>query len=348
MLEESLDPTQELEEEEALYEHYRIQVDKGQALLRIDRFLLDRLPNASRNRIQNGIKAESIRVNGKEIKPSYRVKPHDVITVSLPHPPREDVVVPEDIPLNIMYEDDSFLIVNKVAGMVVHPAVGNWTGTLVNALSFHLGKNLPLGSNTVIRPGLVHRIDKDTTGLLVIAKEEFAMTFLARQFFEHTSRRTYQALVWGIPDKNEGTIIGNIGRSKKDRKLFEVYADENEGKHAITHYKVLETFTYASLVECRLETGRTHQIRVHMKHIGHPLFGDAFYGGDRMMKGPQFTPYEQTVKALLEKFKRQALHAKTLGFSHPEDKRAVDFDSDLPEDMQQLILEWRKIQDNVR
>ncbi len=344
-MKEENDP-EELSEDAELYEHYRIVVDNGQSTVRIDKFLMDRLPNASRNKIQNGIEIEAILVNEKATKSSYKIKPGDLITVSLPEPPRTDVVIPEDIPLNIVYEDEELLVVNKPAGMVVHPAYNNWTGTLVNALAFHF-QGLPTHRNGEIRPGLVHRIDKDTSGLLVIAKTEYAMTHLAKQFFDHSIERTYYALVWGEPNPAEGTIHEFIGRSIKDRKIMAVHPPENEtGKEAITHYKTLEPLRYVSLVQCNLETGRTHQIRVHMKHKGHPLFNDATYGGDKIIKGTTFSKYKQFVDNCFKIIPRQALHAKSLGFIHPRTKKFLQFDSELPEDMLKALEKWRKYVDS--
>jgi 23S rRNA pseudouridine1911/1915/1917 synthase len=337
-----LEEPEDFIEEATLYEHYRIVVDSGQSAVRIDKFLMDRLPNATRNKVQNGIEADAILVNEKSTKNSYKIKPGDVITVSLPEPPREDVVVPENIALNIVYEDEEFLIVNKPAGMVVHPAYNNWTGTLVNALAFHF-QNLPTHRNGEIRPGLVHRIDKDTSGLLVIAKTEYSMTHLAKQFFDHSIERTYIALVWGEPQPTEGTVHEWIGRSMKDRKVMTVHpADSEFGKEAITHYKVLKPMRYVSLIQCNLETGRTHQIRVHMRHKGHPLFNDATYGGDQILKGTTFSKYRQFVDNCFKLLPRQALHAKSLGFVHPRTKKFMQFDSELPTDMVQAIEKWEK------
>lgn len=322
-----------------LYEHHRIVIDKKQSLIRIDKFLMDRLPNASRNRIQHAIEAHTILVNNKGIKSSYKVKPLDIITITLPDPPRDTEVVPEDIPLNIVYEDEELLLVNKPAGMVVHPAYGNWTGTLVNALSFYLN-NLPTSRNGTIRPGLVHRIDKDTSGLLVIAKTEFAMTYLARQFFDHSIERTYYALVWGVPKEPKGTIVGHVGRSLKDRRVMSVYPNGEQGKHAVTHYEVLKSFKYVSLVKCNLETGRSHQIRAHMKYLGHPLFSDAVYGGDKILKGQPTGSYKTFVENAFKILPRQALHAKSLGFIHPRTKEFLQFDSEIPEDLAQALKKW--------
>jgi 23S rRNA pseudouridine1911/1915/1917 synthase len=327
------------EESDELYEHYRITVDKGQSLLRLDKFLLDRLPNASRSKIQNAIKAESVLLNGKAVKSSYKVKPLDVVTVTLPDPPRDTDIVPENIPLNIIYEDEEVLLVNKEAGMVVHPAYSNWTGTLVNALTYYL-QNLPTSRNGEGRPGLVHRIDKDTSGLLVIAKTDWAMAYLARQFFDHSIERTYYALVWGVPKELKGTIRGHIGRSAKDRKVMAVYPGGEVGKQAVTHYEVLQSFQYVSLVKCNLETGRTHQIRAHMKHLGHPLFGDSMYGGDKQLQGPQTASYKAFIHNAFKAMPRQALHAKSLGFRHPGTKSFMQFDSDLPADFKAVLKKW--------
>ncbi len=330
----------EIIEDGDLYEHHRIVVDKGQSPLRIDKFLMARIENATRSKVQQAIEAEAVLVNGEATKASYQIKPADLITVSLPEPPRDDLVLPENIPLNIIYEDDELLIVNKVAGMVVHPAYNNWNGTLVNALSYHF-ENLPTTRNGVGRPGLVHRIDKDTSGLLVIAKTELAMAHLAKQFFDHSIERTYIAMVWGVP-KEKGTVRANLGRSLKDRKITMVYEDETIGKHAITHYEMIKDYGYVSLLKCNLETGRTHQIRAHMKYIGHPLFNDATYGGDRILKGTTFTKYRQFIDNCFAIMPRQSLHAKSLGFIHPKTKKKMFFDSELPTDFTTLIEKWEK------
>lgn len=335
-----LDATQlQDSEDQELYEHFRIVVDKGQSLLRLDKFLMHRIENASRNRIQNAIEAGSVLVNGKEAKSSYKVKPLDEISVVLPHPPRDTEVYPENIPLNIIYEDDHLLIVNKEAGMVVHPGYNNYTGTLVNALVYHFSQLPQLPGNDG-RPGLVHRIDKDTSGLLVIAKNEWAMTFLAKQFYEHSITRKYIALVWGNLAE-DGTVTGYIGRSLRDRKVMAMYDDPEMGKWSVTHYKVLERYKYVTLIECQLETGRTHQIRAHMKAIGHPLFNDAVYGGDQILKGTVFSKYKQFVENCFELLPRQALHAKSLGFVHPVTKERLHFESDLPSDFAQCLEKWR-------
>ncbi|MDN4166842.1 RluA family pseudouridine synthase [Cytophagales bacterium LB-30] len=327
------------EENEELYEHHRIEADPKQSLIRIDKFLMDRLSNVSRNKVQEAIRNEFVRVNDKAIKPNYRVHPNDVIVIALPEPPRDTDVVPENIPLNIMYEDDHLLIVNKEAGMVVHPAYNNWSGTLVNALSYHFSQLPQLPGNDG-RPGLVHRIDKDTSGLLVIAKSEKAMTHLARQFFDHSIERTYYALVWGEVDKDSGTINANVGRSLKDRRITDTFPEGDFGRTAITHYKVLKRLRYVTLVQCNLETGRTHQIRAHMKYLGHPLFNDATYGGDIILKGTTFSKYKSFVDNCFKLMPRQALHAKTLGFIHPATGEHMQFDSELPADFSQLLDKW--------
>jgi 23S rRNA pseudouridine1911/1915/1917 synthase len=331
-----------LDEEDVseLYEHYKIVADKGQSLLRIDKFLVDRVPNATRNRIQNGIEAGLIKVNDKIIKSNYKVKPFDTITIHLPTPPRNKEIVPENIPLDIVYEDDEFLIVNKPAGMVVHPAHGNWNGTLVNALVYHF-QQLPHFKEGEIRPGLIHRIDKDTSGILVIGKTERALNFIAKQFFDHNIERTYYALVWGEPKEPKGTINAPIYRSAKDRKVMDVYPlNSGIGKRAITHYEVIQSFKYVSLIRCNLETGRTHQIRIHMRSIGHPLFNDASYGGDKILKGNATGKYKKFVEKCFEIMPRQALHAKNLGFIHPTTLKPVFFESELPEDFQNLLKKW--------
>jgi len=303
--------------------------------------LSDRLENSSRTRIQNAANAGNILVNNNPVKPNYKVKPGDIVQVVLPAPPREIELIPENIPLNIVYEDDDVLVVNKEPGMVVHPAYGNYTGTLVNALMWHF-KDLPLFNTGESRPGLVHRLDKNTSGILVIAKNEFALNRLSKQFFDRTTDRRYNALVWGIPDPPEGTITGNVGRSLKDRKIMQVFKDGSEGKAATTHYKVIEDLGYISLIECKLETGRTHQIRVHLSYIKHPLFNDEEYGGDQILKGTTFTKYQQFIKNCFKILPRQALHAKSLSFDHPVTGKRLSFDSVLPDDMVQVIEKWRK------
>lgn len=324
------------EESSELFEHYRFVVDKGQGLFRIDKFLANKIEGVSRNRLQIAARAGNILVNNVAVKPNYRVKPCEIITILLPEPPQIHEITAEDIPLNIIFEDDEVLIINKPAGMVVHPAYGNYNGTLLNALYFHFQQfkvGLPL---------LVHRIDKDTTGIMAIACTEFAQTVLARQFFDHTIERRYQALVWGDMESDEGTIRGNIGRSSRDRRLMCISDDPDFGRHAVSHYTVLERFGYVTLVECRLETGRTHQIRAHFSHIGHPLFGDEAYGGKRILKGSLFAKYKQFVDNCFEILPRQALHAKSLAFQHPTKPGILKFDSDLPEDMKAVIEKWRR------
>ena len=313
-----------------LYEHYKFTADPGQEIIRIDKFLCDRLPNFSRNKIQLAAKNGNLIVNDKTVKQNYKVKPGDVVALVLPYPVREFELVPENISLDILHEDDSLLVVNKNAGMVVHPGHGNHSGTLVNALIYHFEHLPELPSDFSGRPGLVHRIDKNTSGLLVIAKTELALTRLAKQFFEKTTERKYLALVWGDLE-GSGTIQGKIGRSKKNRKVMAVYGEEEEGKHAVTHYNVIERFGYVSLVECTLETGRTHQIRVHFKSIGHPLFNDPEYGGDKILKGIKTSKYQKFILNNFNLLKGQALHAKTLGFEHPETGKKMMFNSQLPE-----------------
>lgn len=334
-----MEDIEHIEESDDLFEHHRFIADPNQSALRVDKFLIDRLPNVTRNRVQNGIKEGFVKVNDNSIKANYKVRPGDVVAVSLPEPPRDTDLVPEDIPLNIVFEDKHLLIVNKPAGMVVHPAYQNWSGTLVNALAYHF-KNLPEMEGNEGRPGLVHRIDKDTSGLLVIAKSEKAMTGLARQFFDHSIDRTYYALVWGEPE-DSGTIDVNLGRSLKDRRITAPFPDGDFGRHAVTHFKVLEHMRYVSLIECKLETGRTHQIRAHLKYIGHTLFNDETYGGDRVLKGTQFSKYKSFVQNCFKTIPRQALHAKSLGFIHPVTKEKMFFDSELPEDMTEVIEKWR-------
>jgi len=330
-----------VKEENGLYEHYSFVVVKGQQPLRIDKYLMNFIENATRNKIQAAAKEGNIYVNGEVVKSNYKVKPFDEIKVMFKHPPHENLLVPEDIPIDIVYEDDDLLVVNKPAGMVVHPGHGNYSGTLINALTFHFD-NLP--NNSSERPGLVHRIDKDTSGLLVVAKTEEAMAHLSSQFAKKTSEREYLALVWGSVVEDEGIIEGNIGRHPKNRLQNTVYLDDDEekGKPAVTHYKVLERFGYVTLVSCRLETGRTHQIRVHMKHIGHTLFNDERYGGNLVLKGTTFTKYKQFVDNCFKALPRQALHARTLGFKHPRTKEFMSFTSEIPDDIQLCIEKWRK------
>src|SRR5699024_8703856 len=323
-------------ENDELFEHYHFIADKGQKPLRVDKYLMNFIENATRNKIQKAAKSGNIYVNGKQVKQNYKVKPADEVKVMFEHPPQEFDLIPEDIPLDIVYEDDSLLVVNKPAGMVVHPGHGNYSGTLINGLIYHF-ENLPKNSSE--RPGLVHRIDKDTSGLLVVAKTAHAMTHLSAQFFHKTSQREYVALVWGNLKDDTGTIEGNIGRHPKNRLQQTVFEndEEGQGKHAVTHYKVLERFGYVTKISCQLETGRTHQIRVHLKHIGHTLFNDERYGGDRILKGTSFTKYKQFVTNCFKVLPRQALHAKTLGFEHPETGEWMAFDSEIPADMQQCF-----------
>ena len=324
--------------DESLYEHYSFTADSGQQALRVDKFLMNRIENATRNKIQQAAKAGSVRVNDVVVKSNYKVKGGDQVKVLFTHPPYENLLVGEDIPLDIVYEDDALVVVNKAAGMVVHPGHGNYNGTLLNALLYHF-ESLPLNAND--RPGLVHRIDKDTSGLLVVAKTEKAMTQLAKQFFDKTSQRSYYALVWGDVKDDTGTIEGHIGRDLKNRLLMTVFPDGDQGKEAITHYEVVERFGYTTLVRCRLETGRTHQIRAHMKHIGHTLFGDARYGGDNILKGTTFTKYKQFVDNCFKLLPRQALHAQTLGFVHPISGKSMSFEAPLPNDMLTALDKWR-------
>ena len=314
--------SEETADNNELYEHYRFSADPGQTTLRIDKFLFNKLEGTSRSRIQAAAKAGNILVNASAVKPNYRVKPGDTISIVLPNPPRQIELIPEKIPLDIVHEDEDIIVVNKQSGMVVHPGYGNYTGTLVNALMYHLKDN-PLFSSGDERPGLVHRIDKNTSGLLVVAKNELALNKLASQFFHKTSRRTYLALVWGDMKDDEGTIRGHIGRNPKDRKQMYVFPEGNQGKEAVTHYRVQERLGYVNLVECRLETGRTHQIRVHFQYLSHPLFNDPEYGGDRILRGTTFTKYKQFVQNCFHQLPGQALHAKTLGFVHPATGKEV-------------------------
>ena len=327
-----------LDIEDSLYEHYSFTADSGQQALRVDKFLMNRIENATRNKIQQAAKAGSVRVNDVVVKSNYKVKGGDQVKVLFTHPPHENLLVGEDIPLDIVYEDDALVVINKAAGMVVHPGHGNYNRTLLNALLYHF-KSLPLNAND--RPGLVHRIDKDTSGLLVVAKTEKAMTHLAKQFFDKTSQRSYYALVWGDVKDDTGTIEGHIGRDPKNRLLMTVFPDGDQGKEAITHYEVVERFGYTTLVRCRLETGRTHQIRAHMKHIGHTLFGDARYGGDNILKGTTFTKYKQFVDNCFKLLPRLALHAQTLGFVHPISGKSMSFEAPLPNDMLTALDKWR-------
>ena len=325
-------------QEEELYEHYNVTASKGQEPLRVDKFLMNFIENATRNKIQKAAKDGNIWVNNAIVKQNYKVKAGDQVRVLFAHPPYEFLLTPENIPLDIVYEDDALLVVNKPAGMVVHPGHGNYSGTLINALVYHF-ENLP--NNSSERPGLVHRIDKDTSGLLVVAKTEIAMAHLSKQFFNKTSEREYIALVWGNLTDDEGTIEGHMARHPKNRLQMTVFPEGDEGKEAITHYKVIERLGYVTLVSCKLETGRTHQIRVHMKYIGHTLFNDERYGGDRILKGTTFTKYKQFVDNAFKILPRQALHAKTLGFKHPVTGEFMQFNSELPEDIANCIEKWR-------
>ncbi|MDZ4838965.1 MAG: RluA family pseudouridine synthase [Bacteroidota bacterium] len=336
---QEVDNNIELEETDDLYEHYSITVDKGQGPLRVDKFLTSKIENATRNRIQNAATSGAIRVNDLPVKSNYKVRPFDKIAILLPEPPRETELKGENIPLEIIYEDEYLLIVNKPYNMVVHPGYNNYTGTLVNALVYHF-EQLPT-RNGENRPGLVHRIDKDTSGLLVIAKEEYAMSHLAKQFFDHSIRRSYRAVVWGTFTEESGTVNAHLDRSLKDRRIVQAFPDGSQGKHAITHYKVVESYHFASLIECVLETGRTHQIRAHMKHIGHPVFNDNSYDGDRIQSGPAFTKYKQFVQNCFSVCPRQALHAFSLGFIHPNTGKDMYFEAPLPTDMTQLVEKWR-------
>lgn len=332
------------QEEQELYEHHRFTADKGQDLLRIDKFLVNRIENATRTKIQHAAEAGCIHVNSKAVKSNYKVKPGDVITVLLPHPPREIELIAQDIPINILYEDDDIIIVNKEAGMVVHPGYGNYTGTLMNALVHHF-QHLPVSKTQKVeaelRPGLIHRIDKNTSGIIVIAKNELSMTRMAKKFFDRDIDRTYLALVWGDFKEEEGRIEGNIGRSLRDRKKMTVFPEADHGKHAVTHWKVVERLGYVTLVECKLETGRTHQIRVHMEYIGHPVFNDETYGGNKILKGTTFTKYKQFVENCFQLMPHHVLHARSLGFKHPATKKYIHFDSKPPANFQKLLEKWR-------
>ena len=340
-LDDTLDDVEPVVDNPAeLYEHFRVVVDKGQSQVRVDKYLFERLVNSSRNRIQKAADAGLIMANGKPVKSSYKVKPCDVLTVMMDRPRYDNAIIPEDIPLDIVYEDNDLMVINKPAGLVVHPGCGNYHGTLVNAIAWHLKDNPKYDPNDP-QVGLVHRIDKDTSGLLVVAKTPDAKTHLGLQFYNKTTKRKYNALVWGIVENNEGTIEGNIGRNPKDRMQMAVLSDPAQGKHAVTHYRVLERLGYVTLVECVLETGRTHQIRVHMKHIGHTLFNDERYGGNEILKGTHFSKYKQFVNNCFETCPRQALHAMTLGFVHPRTGEEMFFTSPLPEDMTNLIDKWR-------
>ncbi|EKF55662.1 RluA family pseudouridine synthase [Galbibacter marinus] len=330
---------EDFNQQDELFEHYSFTAGKGQEPLRVDKFLMNFIENATRNKIQQAAKGGNIYVNGHAVKSNHKVKANDQVKVLFEHPPHEYLLTPEDIPLDIVYEDDELLVVNKPAGMVVHPGHGNYSGTLINALIFHFD-NLPLNSNE--RPGLVHRIDKDTSGLLVVAKTENALSHLSKQFFHKTSEREYMALVWGDLKEDQGVVEGHIGRHPKNRLQMAVFPDGDQGKEAVTHYKVLERFGYVTLVSCRLETGRTHQIRAHMKFVGHTLFNDERYGGDKILKGTTFTKYKQFVENCFSILPRQALHAKTLGFEHPVSGKFLRFETPLPEDMEKCLEKWRQ------
>ncbi|MCB0794312.1 MAG: RluA family pseudouridine synthase [Flavobacteriales bacterium] len=327
--------------DQELYEHHRVVCDPGQSPVRLDKFLFDRLPHTSRSRIQAGAKAGNILVNEKAEKPSYKVKPGDVISVVLPYPVREVELLPEPIPLSVLYEDEHLVLIDKPAGLVVHPGHGNWSGTLVNALLYHFGTLPQRPGQEHARPGLVHRLDKMTSGVMVVGKSEAALTHLAGQFYHRTSDRRYLALIWGDPEGDQGTIEGHIGRDLKDRRIMRVYPDGDQGKSAITHWTVVERFTYVTLVECKLDTGRTHQIRAHMRWSGHPLFNDPEYGGDRILKGTTFTKYRQFVENCFKGCPRQALHARSLSIDHPIGGQRMHFQSELPDDMAQVISKWR-------
>ena len=330
------------QESEELFEHFRFTVDAGQEPVRIDKFLMNRIAGASRSRIQNAAVNGAVLVNDRQVKPSYKVKPADVISIVLPEPVEYTGLIPENIPLEIFFEDEHVIIINKHAGMVVHPAHGNFSGTLMNALLFHFNA-IRSGMKELLEvPGLVHRIDKNTSGLMVIAKTELAETALAKEFFERTIERKYAALVWGDVKEDSGTITGNIGRHVKNRQVMDVFPEDDNGKPAVTHFKVLERFGYATLIECKLETGRTHQIRVHMKYAGHPVFNDEAYGGNKILKGTTFTKYKQFIENCFDLLPRQALHAKTLGFTHPSTKEKIFFESELPEDMMLVLEKWRR------
>jgi 23S rRNA pseudouridine1911/1915/1917 synthase len=339
---EEYTPDLEVEgDEEELYEHYKFVADPGQEVIRIDKFLIDRLPNTSRNKIQVAAKNGNVFVNAQRVKQNYKVKPGDAVALVLPYPVRELKLIPQDIPLNIVFEDDQLIIVNKPANMVVHPGYGNYKDTLVNALVYHFDQLPTRIKDYFGRPGLVHRIDKHTTGLLVVAKTEHALTHLAQQFYDRTTDRRYIALVWGDV-KEDGTVTGHIGRSLKNRKVMSVFPDADYGKHAVTHYKVLERFGLVTLIECKLETGRTHQIRIHMKYIGHPLFHDLEYGGNEIVRGTKSATYAKFIDNCFDLIPGQALHAKTLGFEHPMSGEFLSFDSPLPSGFDQLLNKWRK------
>lgn len=327
-------------ESDELFEHHHFTADPGQELLRIDKFLMDRVPNTSRSKLQSAMIAGYITVNGDVIKSNYKVRPLDEINISMPYPVREIELIAQDLPLTVVYEDDTVVVVDKAAGMVVHPGYGNYSGTLVNAVLFHYGKMPSAPDSPEPRPGLVHRLDKNTSGTMVLAKTESALAHLSNQFYERTSERRYIAIAWGDIEE-DGTVEGNIGRSLKDRKVMSVFPDGDYGKHAVTHYKVLERLGYVTVIECKLETGRTHQIRAHMKHIGHTLLGDPEYGGNKLLKGTSFSKYRQFVDNCFKILPRQALHAKSLGFTHPATGEWMSFESAVPDDMTAVIVKWR-------
>ena len=339
--------TEEYIENDELFEHYRFVIDKGQSPIRVDKFISTHMESTSRHRIQQAIKAEYVRVNDIIVKSNYIVKPEDVITIMMPYERRGFEILPEDIPLNIVYEDEDLLVLNKPAFLVVHPGHGHYSGTLVNALAHHLGISQDADAEDERMGVLVHRIDKDTSGLLVVAKNDPSQLNLAKQFFDHTIERKYVAIVWGNIKEDEGTITGNIARDPNDRMRFKVYPEGDQGKHAVTHYRVLERFGYVTVVECQLETGRTHQIRVHFNYIGHPLFNDDRYDGATIRKGTIYAKYKQFIENCFKLLPRQALHAKILGFTHPRTKELMHFDSEIPADMQALIDKWRKYSENL-
>lgn len=343
---ETEEDVEAIEEDRELFEHFRIEVEKGQEMIRIDKYLSNRIKNSSRSKVQNAADSGTVLANGKPVKSNYKIKPGDVLSIVLPHPPREIDLIPQNIPIEIIYEDTDIIVVNKAAGMVVHPAYGHYSDTLINALVYHF-QNLPKSKTqisevlSVDRPGLVHRIDKNTSGILIVAKTEMAMVKLSKNFFDRSLDRRYLALVWGNFDANEGTVIANVGRDLRNRKVMNVFPDGTFGKHAVTHYKVIERLGYVTLIECKLETGRTHQIRIHMKSIGHPIFNDNEYGGDRILKGTTFTKYKQFVENGFKLCPRQALHARSLTIEHPRSKKQMHFESELPSDMKQLLDKWR-------
>jgi 23S rRNA pseudouridine1911/1915/1917 synthase len=336
------------ENSDELFERFSFKIDKGQEPLRIDKYLMNRIEGATRNKLQQAINSSMVLVNGKEVRPNYKIKGLDEVIVYSDMSPEQTDVVPEYLPLNIVFEDTDLMLINKPAGMVVHPGSGNYTGTLLNGVAWYLRQQNPsLTEETLPRFGLVHRIDKNTSGLLVLAKSDIAMRHLARQFFDHTIQRKYVALVWGALQNDQGTIVAHVGRNQRFRKLFEAYPEGDHGKEAITHYRVIERLGYVTVVECVLETGRTHQIRVHMKYIGHPLFNDDFYGGDKIVKGTVYAKYKQFVDNCFAICTRQALHAKTLGFTHPVTGKEVFFETPLPDDIQQVIIKWRNYVETI-